>query len=71
MSDEGYIAVKQNEDHNYGTVAMSEEEQGPSATEEAASITQVGSNELVLARTCTIFTCCGQTCTVLRVVGVR
>ena len=70
MSDEGYIAVKQSEDRNYGTVAMSEE-QGPSATEEAASITQVGSNELVLARTCTINTCCGQTCTVLRVVGVR
>jgi len=40
MSDEGYIAVKQNEDRNYGTVAMTEEEQGPSATEEAASITQ-------------------------------
>ena len=71
MSDEGYIAVKQNEDRNYRTVAMTEEEQGPSATEGVASITQVGSNELVLARTCTINTCCGQTCTVLRVVGVR
>ena len=48
MSDEGYIAVKQNEDRNYGTVAMSEEEQGPSATEEAASITQVGATNLFL-----------------------
>ena len=49
MSDEGYIAVKQSEDRNYGTVAMKdEEEQSPPAASEAASTTQVGSNELVL-----------------------
>ena len=51
MSDEGYIAVKQGEDRNYGTVAMTEEEEpSPPATSEAASTTQVGSNELVLVR---------------------
>ena len=43
MSDEGYIAVKQSEDRNYGTVAMTEEEQSPAAASEAASTTQVGS----------------------------
>jgi len=41
MSDEGYIAVKQSEDRNYGTVAMKdEEEQSPPAASEAASTTR-------------------------------
>ena len=29
MSDEGYIAVKQGEERNYGTVGMADEEQQP------------------------------------------
>jgi len=40
MSDKGYIAVKQSEDRNYGTVAMTEEEQSPSVAEEAPSTQQ-------------------------------
>jgi len=40
MSDEGYIAVKQSEDRNYGTVTMTEEEQTPSVAEEASSTQQ-------------------------------
>ena len=49
MSDEGYIAVKQSEDRNYGTVAMTEEEQSPSVAEEAPSTQQVRINVLELA----------------------
>ena len=47
MSDEGYIAVKQSEDRNYGTVAMTEEE---SVAEEAPSTQQVRIKILALAR---------------------
>ena len=49
MSDKGYIAVKQSEDRNYGTVAMTEEEQSPSVAEEAPSTQQVRINVLELA----------------------
>ena len=43
MGDDGYMAVKQTEDRNYGTlvnVMVEEEEQSP-ATEEAANTQQV------------------------------
>ena len=49
MSDKGYIAVKQSEDRNYGTVAMTEEGQSPSVAEEAPSTQQVRINVLELA----------------------
>ena len=49
MSDEGYIAVKQSEDRNYGTVTMTEEEQSPSVAEEASSTQKVRINVLALA----------------------
>ena len=49
MSDEGYIAVKQSEDRNYGTVAMTEEEQTPSGAEEASGTQKVRINVLALA----------------------
>ena len=35
MSDEGYIAVKQGEERNYGTVGMADEEQQPTVVETA------------------------------------
>ena len=45
MGDDGYMAVKQNEDRNYGTLVnvkvMPEEEEQSPATEEAASTQQV------------------------------
>ena len=43
MGDDGYMAVKQTEDRNYGTLVnvMTEEEEQSPATEEAASTQQV------------------------------
>ena len=45
MGDDGYMAVKQIEDRNYGTLVnvnvMPEEEEQSPATEEAASTQQV------------------------------
>ena len=43
MGDDGYMAVKQTEDRNYGTLVnvMAEEEEQSPATEEAASTQQV------------------------------
>ena len=35
MSDEGYIAVKQGEERNYGTVGMADEELQPTVGETA------------------------------------
>ena len=35
MSDEGYIAVNQGEERNYGTVGMADEEQQPTVGETA------------------------------------
>ena len=42
MSDEGYIAVNQGEERNYGTVGMADEEQP--TVEETAETTQVRSD---------------------------
>ena len=43
MGDDGYMAVKQTEDRNYGTLVnvMPEEEEQSPATDEAASTQQV------------------------------
>ena len=38
MSDEGYIAVKQGEERNYGTVGMADEEQQPTVGETAETV---------------------------------